>query len=758
MYHKKIFIAGVLFWTVIIVVLFWLNLRESFNSIKQTALEVIREDYQKDLLYRRYAANLGGIYVPVSKGTTPNPKLSDSPERVLSTTSRKELTFLNHEDMIKQLNELEIKTLDLKENFTSYELINLQSNADDWEKKAFVSIMKGNKEYFSFDTIAKNEYIRFMGILTQEKNCIKCHASQGEQDGKIRGGISISLPWQPYKQIYEKEMLTGILRFGLTWLIGIIALWFGMYMINLNLKRRFKLEEALKESEERFRLISQSANDAIITIDENDIIIGWNKSAENIFGFTEEEILGKPLLLIQPKKFLELHSAGFKRLKKGGEPHVIGKTVELLGLHKNGLSFPIELSLSEWKTSQGKFFTGIIRDITERKQAEEKLKQSETKYRVLFESSCDALMTLFPPDWKFKSANSATVELFGAKDEQEYTSLGPWNVSPELQPDGQDSSIQAQKMIGMAMEQGSNLFEWTHQKISGETFPATVLLTRIELEGQTGVQATVRDITYQKMAEDEINRKNDELILLNSKKDLFFSIIAHDIKNPLHGLLGLSELMADESSSFSLNEFISISKKLHESASNLYKLIENLLEWGRMQRGMITFSPEFFDLFSIVKTNLDIINERANQKGIAIRNEVRDSLIAYADLNTTNTIIRNLISNAVKFTRKGGNIEIGVIKTSNVLETLDVCIYIKDSGIGMDEETIGNLFKIGEKVKSQGTDGELSTGLGLILCKDFVEMNGGKIWVESEEGKGSTFYFSLPRFEKTSNVFKTLDV
>jgi signal transduction histidine kinase len=247
---------------------------------------------------------------------------------------------------------------------------------------------------------------------------------------------------------------------------------------------------------------------------------------------------------------------------------------------------------------------------------------------------------------------------------------------------------------------------------------------------------------YQKAINKELDLKNEELIKLNATKDKFFSIIAHDLKSPFLGLLGLSQMMATDDGTFTKTELLGLAKNMHKSTSNLYKLLENLLEWSQMQGGLLGYVPKEIDLSFLVLQNIEAIYQRAIQKGITLINEVNADQKVFADEEMINTVIRNLVSNAVKFTSKGGKIIIAAKPIeNNILE-----ISVSDTGVGMDENAINLLFKIEEKVGTRGTEGESSTGLGLLLCKDFVEKNGGKIWVESKIGIGSDFRFTLPLF------------
>ncbi|MCX6154583.1 MAG: PAS domain-containing sensor histidine kinase [Candidatus Kapabacteria bacterium] len=243
----------------------------------------------------------------------------------------------------------------------------------------------------------------------------------------------------------------------------------------------------------------------------------------------------------------------------------------------------------------------------------------------------------------------------------------------------------------------------------------------------------------------ELSITKEKLEKINSEKDKFFSIIAHDLKGPFNGFLGLSKIIAEEYQDLTLKEVQELGKNMHESANNLFKLLENLLEWARMQKGSVAFNPELCMLTFIVKQNLGIVGEFAKQKEIKFIDNIYEGAQVTADIPMLNTVLRNLISNAIKFTPRGGNIEIGIKDFIDQNQKTNDCIYVKDSGIGIDAETIGKLFLLDQKVSRPGTENEPSTGLGLILCKDFIEKHGGNIWVESEEGNGTTFYFTLPK-------------
>jgi|ERR1035438_508109 PAS domain S-box-containing protein len=250
------------------------------------------------------------------------------------------------------------------------------------------------------------------------------------------------------------------------------------------------------------------------------------------------------------------------------------------------------------------------------------------------------------------------------------------------------------------------------------------------------------DITELKQKEEKIITTNKELEKLNSEKDKLFSIIAHDLRSPFHGLLGLTEVMATDILEMSSAEIIKYSNSLHESVVNLYSLLENLLEWAQFQKGSLAFMPKALNLSYIFSQSIDSTKQRAIKKEIIILNEIPETLKIYADEKMINSVLRNLLSNSVKFTRKNGI----VVGKAREIEEGMVEISVTDSGVGIPRNTVAKLFKLGEKVGSKGTANELSTGLGLVICKDFVEKNGGRIWVESKENIGTTFYFTVHNY------------
>jgi signal transduction histidine kinase len=239
--------------------------------------------------------------------------------------------------------------------------------------------------------------------------------------------------------------------------------------------------------------------------------------------------------------------------------------------------------------------------------------------------------------------------------------------------------------------------------------------------------------------QEKLNRQNIELQELNATKDKFFSIISHDLKGPLNSLTSFSSLLINHTESLSKEEIKMFAKDFDKSLKNLFSLLENLLEWSRSQTGNIEFTPELFDLAWLLLESMDLLKAQAQQKRITLVNANEHSVFVRAHKNSISTVIRNLISNAVKFTPEDGRITLDLHQNGK-----EVVVSVMDTGVGMSEDIINKLFRIDSKHSTKGTANEKGTGLGLILCKEFVEKNGGHIWVKSTEGAGSVFNFSLP--------------
>ena len=261
-----------------------------------------------------------------------------------------------------------------------------------------------------------------------------------------------------------------------------------------------------------------------------------------------------------------------------------------------------------------------------------------------------------------------------------------------------------------------------------------------EVLARVKTHMTIRKL--QKQLEEKnkrLERQGEELKGLNASKDRFFSILSHDLRAPFTGLCGMTDIMLEYFDDYQPSEIKESLQKFKKTTDNLYSLIENLLTWSGIQSGKIDFMPQLFPLLGQVTNVLQLFNSNAEQKQIRLENRLGSEYPVYADVKMLDTVLRNLVSNALKFTHPEGSISVSAVPEDTMLK-----ISVIDTGIGIDPKYQERLFRIDAEFKRPGTANERGTGLGLVLCKEFVEQHGGRLWVESEAGKGSVFNFTLP--------------
>jgi len=374
----------------------------------------------------------------------------------------------------------------------------------------------------------------------------------------------------------------------------------------------------------------------------------------------------------------------------------------------------------------------IILLINHRLTAEMKL--AKDHFEIIFNTTPDPTVISGVKDGYISSVNPKFKEVTGYSSEEALGKtvfdLNLWNILQERKA-----------FVSLVQTQGYCFDYEAEFRLKDKSIMMGLISSRIiTLNNESHMISVIRDITERKKREEEIVLQNAELQMLNNEKDKFFSIIAHDLKNPFNAFLGLTEVMADEIPNLPLSEVILLAGRMRDSARNLYGLLENLLSWSMIKRGMTSFHPENLALLPEINESIMTFLDPANKKHISLLINVEGDMLVYADKNMVRSMIRNLVSNAIKFTPDGGSVTISAeVHPDNFIQ-----ISIKDTGIGISKEMQELLFKIDSSTSRSGTNGELSCGLGLHLCKEFATSHNGKIWVESLNGEGSTFFITLP--------------
>lgn len=492
-----------------------------------------------------------------------------------------------------------------------------------------------------------------------------------------------------------------------------------------------------------------SIKECISITDMNDIIIYVNKAFEHTYGFTFKELVGKHISILHPNLLSkeELGEINKVTLKGGWQGEVYNKK-------KDGSNFLIFLKTSIVKNDKGDpiALVGVAEDLTEQIIVKRELKEAEDKYQNLFWELKDAVYES-TPDGKFIDLNPSAMKLFGLKNKDEISSI---NIAPALYLNPGD-----REKFKKVLEREGNVsnYEIDIKNSKGEIL--TVLETAYVVKDGSGniksYRGILRDVTETKRQEEkfkqyirdiaEANKRlyesEIELKKLNASKDKLFSIIAHDLRSPFTSLIGLSDFLLEDIDEFSKDEIKNFILKINESARNVFKLLENLLQWSKLQTGGLEFNPVKFDLYVAVLETINLLSPNAAQKGIKLINELSKETYVIGDNNMVSSVVQNLISNAIKFSNADGVIRISQEEDEDYFYT-----KVEDNGIGMNNKDLMKLFRIDTHHTTLGTANEKGSGLGLVLCKELIEQNGGVITVKSELGKGTTFIFSLPKFKK----------
>ena len=517
----------------------------------------------------------------------------------------------------------------------------------------------------------------------------------------------------------------------------------GVVLVFSDITEKYAAALALRESEALYRTLVEKLPDGVYKSTHDGKFVDVNPALFKMLGYASKE----ELMAVDIKSQLYFNPGDRDSL-------VLDEKLEEMGIYplkkKDGSAIWVEDHgwYSTGENGEILFHEGILRDITDRRQAEIDLRNEKLLLRTVIDNVPDSI---YCKDTEGRKTLANVTELQYSRTTSETEILGKTDF--DLYPKELAEAFFADDQIVL---QGQPVINREEFVIDNDGQKKWLLTSKMPMKDEggniTGIIGIGRDITIRRQTEAEIKLKNEELSSLNAEKDKFFSIIAHDLKGPFNGFLGLTQVMAEELPNLTADEILKIAVSMRNSANNLYHLLENLLEWSQIQQGAIPFNPEVIQLGLVASNSIDIIFESAERKDIEISNQIADGLFAFADRNMIQTIIRNIVFNAIKFTHKGGKVILSArATTGNYLE-----ISIQDTGTGMSRYMVENLFRIDVKTSRKGTDGELSTGLGLLLCKEFVEKHGGKIWVESEEanllaGKsgGSTFYFTVPIYKST---------
>ncbi|MCX6220168.1 MAG: PAS domain S-box protein [Bacteroidia bacterium] len=498
-----------------------------------------------------------------------------------------------------------------------------------------------------------------------------------------------------------------------------------------------KARIALLTSEERFRTIFENNTSAILILETDTTVSMVNDAYCKLTGFSREEVVGQSWTRLIPESDLK-RLTDYNRLRLQQSTDV-PDNYEFRFIRKNG-----EVRVGIMSVFYDRLINQIVvsfTDISERKEMEISLLESKERYRKLIEIQGEGF-GIVDPNERFIFANPAADRIMGVP-------IGT------LVGRGMDEFVtketfeHVRKQTMERQEGNQSTYEMAFIRSDGE--PRVMQVTATPTFNANGYfESTLgifHDITDRKKIENELKKNESELKALNTTKDKLFSIVAHDLRGPIGTSADLLEVLIESYDSFSNEEQLKMLEILKNSAKSTYNLLETLLNWALIQTGNIVFKPELFSLTHCIDITVKNFTPTALSKNITLLFEPGDDIYSFGDNNMIQTVLRNLIGNAIKYTYRGGTIEI-----KSVNQGIKTEISITDNGMGMDEETRKNLFCHNKQNSIYGTENEKGTGLGLVLCKEFIEKHGGYIHVESEPGKGSSFIFDIPKVQSQAET------
>lgn len=513
-----------------------------------------------------------------------------------------------------------------------------------------------------------------------------------------------------------------------------------------------QVAEILKQNNQKLKelsIVAEKAGNAVAIFDKNGKLDYCNNAFEQLYGYScAEFIKERGDTLFMNSEYPHIKKAYKDCLKSKSsvqyEYFTISKTHTGLWIHTtltpvfDGEDTPhrfiaIDTNITQLKNAEEE--VRFQKEELERKSKEVAEKNQELLRLSIIARETDNAVLLTDKKGQILWLNEGFTRLYGYSIED--LKSGGKNVF------SMSSNRKISEYISnWPTKQSSITYESRNLTSKGIEIWAQTTLTPIKNEAGeiTQIIAIDSDITALKLAEEQIEKQRDQLKVVNATKDKFFSIIGHDLRSPFGNFINMSNIIMQNITTADTNTLINYVSKLHRSAQNSYNLLENLLDWARHQQGKIKIYPDYIDITSVVEEMTELLLPLAEGKKIQVDLTYDEPIYAYFDEQMVKTVVRNILFNALKYTPSGGNIQIYFKITENT-----VCLFVKDSGIGISNNAQAKLFKADTHFSTLGTDKERGTGLGLMLSKDFIEMNNGKISVESTQGEGSTFKICLAK-------------
>ncbi|MBF0352587.1 MAG: PAS domain S-box protein [SAR324 cluster bacterium] len=705
------------------------NIYQSQTQIKQMAMDGARTHFTKDQAFRAWANKHGGVYVPPTEKTPPNPWLEFLPERDVVTTGGKELTLMNPAYMLREMMRDFGALYGVPGRIVSDRPLNPDNFPDEWEQQALREFQQGKQEKIEFTEIDGKPYLRMMGAMITTAGCLKCHEHQGYQVGDVRGGVGLSLPMAPYLKIERDIKQTAVVSHLLIGLLGALAIWWSGQKVGRLIRER-------RRTEEHFQTIVDNAPNAIFMKDLQGHFILVNRKFAEQFHRDVPDIIGKSDFDLLPHDVARKLEERDRLVQQEQRPCSTEEQVS----HKDGLHTYLTYKFPMYDES-GKLYAvcGVATDLTELKTLEKRILNEQERLK-------EAQQIAQIGHWEL---DLRTGSLYWSDQIYRIFGLEPQSFGATYEAFLENIHPEDREMVNEAYANSlakQEPYEIVHRLLLKDgtlKYVRERCTTTYEDKGQPlHSLGTVQDVTDMVEMEQKLKRAQENAEQANRAKSVFLANMSHEIRNPLNSIVGLSHVLVRDSKDPAnlplMEEYVNY---IHAGAKHLVELINNILDLAKIEAGKVELVRERVDLKTLIEGIIQIHKSQVLEKNISLSPDLDHSLPAtmFLDRTKINQILMNLVSNAVKFTPVGKKI---TVKARVVYSELVMAVV--DEGIGIANDRQERLFNAFEQADLSIERRYGGTGLGLSLVKQLVELMRGRIELQSEIGKGSCFTVRIP--------------
>jgi PAS domain S-box-containing protein len=631
---------------------------------------------------------------------------------------------------------------------------------DDFEREALRRLEAQPAQPFTrLEEFQGRQSLRYAIADRLQSSCVSCHNHHPDspktdwQEGDVRGVLEVIFPLDQAHAQTSTDLRETFLFFALLAMVGLFGL--GLVIHFIVGQKRLEAEQAhllrqAEAAETKFRELLESAPEAIVLVNLNGIIVLVNHQTEKLFGCRREELLGKAIERLMPESLRQAHIRHRASYLSNPQMRPMGSFREVSAQRADGSEFPAEISLSPIESNGERLIMSVIRDITERKRTADALKESQERFRTIAEMTPIPLVISRVSDGLILYANERLGPLLGLPVTE---LIG--NKSPDFYYDPADR----QAVFTLLSERETlHDYELRLKKPDGASFWGSLSIRKITFNGEPALASAIYDLTDRKQIEQNLRQAKEEAEAANRLKSEFLATMSHEIRTPMNGVMGMTGLLLDTDLTPEQRDY---AETVKHSADTLLTIINDILDFSKVEAGKLALEIIDFDLRVAIEETLDLLAPQAHEKGLELTCLVHaDVPVALrGDPGRLRQILLNLLNNAIKFTQQG-EVVVSVKKaesskrkavsdeqaTGNCLLPPAYCLLeftVRDTGIGIPADRRDRLFRAFSQVNSSTTRKYGGTGLGLSIGKRLVELMGGEIGVESEPGKGSTFWFTV---------------